>query len=54
MFCKVKLMGNKSWLEWLSVSDNTKRRYFNCVVDVVVAILKVFFKENVSYFWEGL
>lgn len=54
MSCKVKPMGNKSWLEWSSASDNTKRRYLDCAADAVVAILKVLSKENASHLWEGL
>ena len=52
--CKVKPMGNKSWLKWSNASDNTKRRYFDCAANAIVAILIVLSKENASDLWEGL
>ena len=54
MSCKVKPVGNKSWLEWSSARDSTKRRYLDCTADAIVAILKVLSRENASHLWEGL
>ena len=54
MSCKVKPVGNKSWLDWSSASDSTKRRYLDCAADAIVAILNVLSKENTSHLWEGL
>ena len=52
--CKVKPVGNKSWLEWSSASDSAKRRYFDRAADAIVATLKVLSRENASHLWEGL
>ena len=54
MSCKVKPVGNKSWLDWSSASDSTKRGYLDCAADAIVAILNVLSKENASHLWEGL
>ena len=54
MCCKVKPVGNKSWLEWSSASDSAKRRYLNCAADAIVATLKVLSRENASHLWESL
>ena len=53
--CKVEPVGNKSWLEWSSASDSTKRRYLDCEADTIVAILEVdLSKKNASHLWERL
>ena len=54
MSCKVKPVENKSWLDWSSASDNTKRRHLDCAADAIVATLKVLSRENASHLWEGL
>ena len=53
--CKVEPVGNKSWLEWSSASDSTKRRYLDCEADTIVAILEVDLSKNhASHLWERL
>ena len=46
---KVKPVGNKSWLELSCASDSTKRRYFDCAADAIVATLNVLSRENASH-----
>ena len=54
MSCKLKPVGNKSWLLCSSASDITKRRYLDCAADAIIATLKVLSRENASHLWEGL
>ena len=52
--CKVRPVGNKSWLEWSSASESTRRRYLNHAADSVAAVLKVLSAENASHLWKAL
>ena len=54
MSCKVRPVGNKSWLEWSSASESTKRRYLDQTADAVIALLRVLSTENTSHLWEAL
>ena len=54
IFCKVKPVGYKSWLELSCASDSKKRQYLGCEADAIVATLNVLSKENASNLWKGL
>ncbi len=52
--CKVKPLGNKSWLEWSHASESTKKRYVEHAADAVTSLLKVLSPENASQLWTTL
>lgn len=51
--CKVKPLGNNSWLEWSSASEST-RHYLEHTVDAVAVLLKVISTANASHLWDAL
>ena len=51
--CKVKPLGNNSWLEWSSASEST-RHYLEHKVDAVAVLLKVISTANASHLWDAL
>ena len=53
LFCKVKPLGNNSWLEWSSASEST-RRYLEHTADAVAVLLKVISTPNASHLWDAL
>lgn len=52
--CKVKPLGDRSWLEWSSASESTRRRYLDHAADAVAELLKVLSAENASHLWTAL
>ena len=52
--CKVKPLGNNSWLEWSSASESTRRHYLEHTVDAVAVLLKVISTANASNLWDAL
>ena len=51
--CKVKPLGNNSWLEWSSASESI-RHYLEHTVDAVPVLLKVISTANASHLWDAL
>ena len=52
--CKVKPLGNHSWLEWSSASKSTRRRYLEHTAEAVAVLLKVISTTNASSLWDAL
>ena len=52
--CKVKPLGNHSWLEWSSASESTRRRYLEHTAEAVAVLLKVISTTNASSLWDAL
>ena len=52
--CKVKPLGNHSWLKWSSASESTRRRYLEHTAEAVAVLLKVISTTNASHLWDAL
>ena len=52
--CKVKPLGNNSWLEWSSATESPRRHYLEHTADAVAVLLKVISTANTSHLWDAL